>query len=62
MEKKPIGLHFAAELEAAGVLKLPFAWGADGQFSFSPAMTEEQVAAVLAVYAAHDADAVLPTP
>lgn len=49
-----IGPHFADELEAAGLLGLPFSWGADGSISFDPQMSPEHVAAVQAVYAAHD--------
>lgn len=57
-----IGNTFSDELKAAGLLGLPFSWGADGSFEFSPTMTQEQRDAVMAVYAAHDPDAVLPVP
>lgn len=51
---KAIGPSFSDELQAAGLMGLPFTWGADGSFEFSPAMTPEQTAAVMAVYGAHD--------
>lgn len=54
MTNKAIGPTFPAELAAAGVLTLPFSWSADGDISFSPSMTSDQIAAVQAVYAAHD--------
>lgn len=59
---KPIGQHFAKELETAGLLGLPFSWGDDGSFTFSEAMAPAQIDAVMAVYAAHDPDAVLADP
>lgn len=49
-----IGPSFVEELEAAGVLRLPFAWGTDGQLTFSPAITPQQRAIIEAVLAAHD--------
>lgn len=55
---KNIGPTFSAELSAAGLLGLPFAWAADGALTFGDAMTAEQIAAVEAVYAAHDPSAV----
>ena len=54
MSTKPIGPTFSQELGVAGLLGLPFAWGGDGTFTFSEAMTKEQIDAVLAVYEAHD--------
>lgn len=51
---KAIGPAFGSELQAAGLAGLPFAWGADGTFQFDPRMTPTQIAAVQAVYAAHD--------
>lgn len=57
---KAIGLTFTAELQAAGLLGLPFAWGEDGEIVFGPAMTAEQIEAVRAVYAVHDPAAQLP--
>lgn len=54
MSEKPIGPIFSQELAAAGLLGLPFAWVADGSFTFSDAMTREQIDDVLAVYEAHD--------
>jgi hypothetical protein len=51
---KPIGPTFPVELKAAGLLGLPFVWGSDGGISFNAAMTPEQIAAVEAIYAAHD--------
>ena len=50
-----IGPTFYNELVAAGLAGLPFAWDAEaGTFTFDPTMTEQQIAGVLAVYAAHD--------
>jgi hypothetical protein len=49
-----IGPSFPDELRAAGLTGLPFAWGDDGTFTFDPRMTPAQVAAVQAVYVAHD--------
>ena len=51
---KPIGPTFVAELAAAGLLGLNFSWSSDGTFTFDPSMTQQQIAAVQAVYAAHD--------
>lgn len=59
---KTIGVHFSNELEAAGLLGLPFSWGGDGSFTFAEGMAQAQIDAVMAVYAAHDPDAVLPDP
>lgn len=53
---------FAHELDAAGLRGLPFAWGEDGSFCFSDAMTPEQIGAVEAVYAAHDPAPVTVVP
>jgi hypothetical protein len=49
-----IGTSFPAELQAAGLLGLPFSWGADGSFQFDAKMTATQIAAVQAVYAKHN--------
>lgn len=49
-----IGTSFADEIRRAGLGGLPFSWGGDGSFQFGAAMTPEQIAAVQAVYAAHD--------
>lgn len=57
---KAIGPSFATELKVAGLLGLPFAWGADGGFTFDPALTQVQITAILAVYAAHDPSALVP--
>lgn len=54
MTNKAIGPTFSAELEAAGVLTLPFSWNADGDINFSPSMTNDQIAAVQSVYETHD--------
>lgn len=62
MTQKRIGPSFPSELEAAGLLGLPFAWGEDGVFNFDPAMTEEHIDEVLAVYEAHDPSAPAPEP
>lgn len=50
---KPIGKSFSAELEAAGLLGLPFSWANTGEFEFHEGMLQEHIDAVLAVYAAH---------
>lgn len=50
---KPIGKSFVGELEAAGLIGLPFSWASSGEFEFHEGMTREQIDAVLAVYAAH---------
>ena len=49
-----IGPSFSQELTLAGLFGLPFSWGADGSFQFDPRMTQAQIDAVQAVYAAHD--------
>jgi hypothetical protein len=54
MAQKAIGPTFPAELAAAGLTELPFAWDSDGNILFGSAMTTEQIASVEAVYAAHD--------
>jgi hypothetical protein len=56
---KPIGPTFSAELEAAGLLRLPIAWGDDGVIHFGEGVTPEQQAAVEAVYEAHNPDALV---
>lgn len=53
-DNKFIGPSFYDELVAAGLSGLPFSWGDDGSFVFSDEMTQEQVAAVQAVYEHHD--------
>lgn len=57
---KAIGPTFADELKAAGLLGLPFSWGADGTIEFRADMPQVQRDAVLAVYAAHN-PAALPS-
>ena len=65
---KKIGPSFVSELVAAGLAGLPFTWTSDGTFRFTTEavlmtpnpMTPEQVAAVLAVYDAHDPDTPAP--
>ena len=54
---KQIGPTFSAEIKAASLVGLPFAWGADGKLEFDPSMTSQQRAAVLAVVAVHDPQA-----
>jgi hypothetical protein len=54
---KKIGLTFSKELEAAGLLGLPFSWGEDGNITFSEEITSNQRAAIISVYEAHN-----PTP
>lgn len=67
---KQIGLSFVTELKEAGLLGLPFSWGADGAIEFARTpttfdaegtevpgaflMSQAERDAVLAVYAAHD--------
>lgn len=58
MAQKAIGPTFAAELETAGLMGLPFSWDDAGDIVFGAAMTPEQTAAVAAVYAAHNPDAI----
>jgi hypothetical protein len=52
-----IGPKFVEELQAAGLLGLPFAWGDDGVIMYDTSMTPVQVAAVQAVLAAHNPSA-----
>ena len=60
---KRIGPHFSDELRAAGLVGLPFSWGDDGVIQYDAAMLPTQIAAVEAVYAAHDPAAPAdPTP
>lgn len=59
---KGIGPTFPVELQAAGLLALPFSWGSDGQIVFDESVTKAQRDAVLAVYAAHDPLAKLASP
>lgn len=61
MTQKQIGPSFASELAAAGLVGLPFSWGADGSINFSPTMTAQQIAAVQAVYAAHNPATIEPS-
>lgn len=53
-EMKAIGETFGAEIESAGLAGLPFSWGSDGRIEFGAGMRGEQIAAVEAVYQAHD--------
>jgi hypothetical protein len=55
-----IGPSFGNEVIAAGLGGLPFSWGADGTFQFDERMTAEQIAAVQAVYDAHDPNKATP--
>jgi hypothetical protein len=59
---KAIGETFGNELQVAGLAGLPFSWGADGTFQFDDRMTQAQIDAVNAVYAAHDPTATLAPP
>ncbi len=52
-QQKAIGPSFASDVAAAGVAGVPFSWSPDGTITFTGA-TPAQVAAVQAVYAAHD--------
>lgn len=54
---KKIGPNFSKELQAAGVIDIPFSWGADGSFSFEDGVTDAQKAQVMAVYKAHQPEA-----
>jgi hypothetical protein len=54
MIKKTIGPTFERELKAAGLIGLAFAWGSDGNISFDASLNAQQVAAIKAVYSAHD--------
>jgi hypothetical protein len=54
MTQKTIGPTFGAELAAAGLSGLRFAWDADGGLCFSDTMTTEQITRVEAVLAVHD--------
>ena len=49
-----LGPNFRCELETAGLLGLPFVWGADGTFSGLENLTEGQSATLAAVVAAHN--------
>lgn len=54
MTQKAIGPNFYNEIAAAGLSGLPFAWNASGEIVFGSAMTQTQINAVNAVYAAHN--------
>lgn len=54
LQQKPIGPSFVSELEAAGVADRPFGWSVTGDLCFMPDMDPKDIAAVEAVYAAHD--------
>lgn len=56
-----IGPTFAAEIEAAGLLGLPFAWSPEG-VTYDDRLTAEQRAAIEAVVAAHDPSAIPSAP
>lgn len=51
---KSIGPSFPLEIEAAGLMGLPFTWGPDGALVFADSVTADQRVLVLAVYDAHD--------
>jgi hypothetical protein len=51
---KAIGPSFAPEIAAAGLAGLPFSWRPDGMLAFASSLSTTQIAAVEAVYAAHD--------
>lgn len=53
MSEIVIGPGFAAEIEAAGLMGLPFAWSAQG-VTYGADLTAPQRAAIEAVVAAHD--------
>jgi hypothetical protein len=52
-EQKRIGPTFGFELEAAGLLGLPFLWTADGEINFTDQVSQHERDAVMAVYGAH---------
>ena len=52
-----IGSSFATEVEAAGLMGLPFGWSSDGTISGRDNLTLQQQAALDAVIAAHDPSA-----
>ncbi|MBC3239671.1 hypothetical protein HU723_10815 [Pseudomonas lurida] len=54
MTSQNIGPTFYQELKDAGLIGLPFAWGADGTFSFNESMSQENIDSVLDVYERHD--------
>lgn len=56
-----IGPNFAAEIQAAGLMGLPFAWSSEG-VTYGDDLTTEQCAAIEAVVAAHDPSAAAPPP
>ncbi|OZI23625.1 hypothetical protein CAL26_09290 [Bordetella genomosp. 9] len=53
-QQKRIGPTFGFELEAAGLLGLPFLWMSDGTITFVGDLSAAQRDAVVAVYASHD--------
>lgn len=59
---KNIGPSFVAELQAAGLLGLPFSWSDDGEFIFGSGITPLNIEAVQAVYESHDPKAPAPPP
>jgi hypothetical protein len=59
---KAIGPGFATELKAAGLLGQHFSWQPDGTLEFFADTPPAIVAAVQAVYAAHDPAAAAPPP
>lgn len=54
------GPTFSAELKAAGLADLQFAWCPDGSLLFDESLTQEQRAAIEAVAAAHNPNAPEP--
>jgi len=60
-----IGPSFATELQAAGLLGLPFSWGSDGVIQYRDDVSQDVRDRVAAVLAAHDSTKpapVAPTP
>lgn len=51
---KRVSERFADELQAAGLLGLPFSWGEDGALEFGASITADQRAAIQAALANHD--------
>lgn len=49
-----IGPSFPSELQAAGLMGLPFSWVPDGTIQYGPTITQTQRTAIEAVKAAHN--------
>lgn len=49
-----IGPSFPDELEATGLIGLPFTWSEDGSFNFAPGFDAGKRSAILALASTHD--------